>query len=704
MGVCTQLRAHLHHFRRMAWIAAALAVAGTSFWLTPAREALDGLLIRSLFLTRGALPAPAEVLVVGIDRPSVQALGLPDDPAHWPRRLHAHTVEQLARAGATAIAFDMHFAEADADDALFATALRRAGNVVLFSLLRGEAVAGGYRESLKAPQARLASAAAATAPFPLPKWPLEVRHCWAFKREAGGVPTLPAVAYQIAARDDYARLLPLLPRDTVAGPSGSWPHRMRTLRAALSRTAPVPHTNDARLQRLIDFYTQDDARLINFYGPPRTIATLHYADVVQGRFSASAVSGKAVFIGLSENLEPLQKDGFYTVFSRSDGLDLSGVEIAATAFANFARGESLQAWRGGAQLLFIGFVALGLALAIALPGMRGFAALAASLVAALAAGYGFFVARHTILPLGIPLGVQWPFALAIFAVEHARRLRQSRSELRAAFAHYLPTRLLDRTADRPQLAEGELADAVCLASDAARYTSLAERLPPADLARELNAYYGALFPVVQRHQGIITDVVGDCMMAVWTGPNACDRAVEATLELQAAVDAHNAAAPHALATRFGLHYGRLLLGNVGANQRLEYRAVGDTVNTASRIQALNKALGTHRLVSESVRANATIAIRARDVGRFILVGREQPLRLFELLGAAGHVDRTQDSAAFEDALRLFEAGDFERARATFAALLQATPEDGAARFYLARSELALHDGTITPEPIALDIK
>lgn len=699
------MRAHLHHFRRMAWVAATLAIAGISTWLTPARETLEGLLIRGLFLTRGALSAPTEVLVVGIDRPSVHALGLSEDTAHWPRRLHAHVVDRLARAGATAIAFDMHFAEPDADDALFAAAVRRAGNVVLFSLLRSEALAGGYRESLDPPRAQLAGAAAATAPFPLPKWPLEVRHCWAFKREAGGVPTLPAVTYQIAARADYARLLPLLPHDALSSvANSSWTQRMQALRVALSGSAPAPRAGDVGLRRLIDFYARDDARLINFYGPPRTIATLRYADVVRGRFAAGAVAGRAVFIGLSENLEPLQKDGFYTVFSRADGLDLSGVEIAATAFANFARGESLEVWRGGAQLLLIGLGALGLALAIALPGARGLAALAALLLAAVAAAYGFFVMRHAVLPLAVPLGVQWPLALAIFAVEHARRLRQSRSELRAAFAHYLPTRLLDRTSDRPQLADGELVDAVCLASDAARYTSLAERLSPPELARELNAYYGALFPVVQHHQGVITDIVGDCMMAVWTGPQACDRAVAAALELQTAVDAHNATAPHALATRFGLHYGRLVLGNVGASQRLEYRAVGDTVNTASRIQALNKALGTQRLISESVRANTTAApLRTRDVGRFILAGRERPLRLFELLNPAGG-DRAQDLVAFEDALRLFEAGDVDRARRAFAALLQATPEDGAARFYLARCELALHDGSITAGPIALDIK
>lgn len=699
------MRAQMHRFRRMAGIAAILAIAGAAAWLTPARDTLDGLLLRGLFLARGALPAPPEVLVVGIDRPSMQALGLSDDTAHWPRRLHAQAVDRLTDAGAAAIAFDMHFAEPNADDAVFARALRRAGNVVLFSLLRGESLVGGYRESLYPPHPRLAAAAAATAPFPLPKWPLEVRHCWAFKREAGGMPTLPAVAYQIAAREHYARLLLLVPHAGDTGASRDWPQRMQSLRAALHATPARMGGGDARVQRLVDFYREDDARLLNFYGPPRTITTLHYADVVNGRFAPAAIAGKAVFIGLSENLEPLQKDGFYTVFSRADGLDLSGVEIAATAFANFARGESLQAWRGGAQFMFLILFASILALAITLPGARGLAALMAVSAAGLAAAYGLFATHQTVLPLGVPLGLQWPLALTIFALEHARRLRQSRSDLRAAFTHYLPAQLLDRTADRPQFAVGELVDAVCLASDAARYTSLAERLPPAQLARELNAYYGALFPVVQRYDGVITDVVGDCMMAVWTGPDAGERAVAAALALQAAVDAHNAAAPHPLATRFGLHYGRLVLGNVGASHRLEYRAVGDTVNTASRIQALNKALGTQILMSDAVRAVWRRPVIVRDVGRFILVGREQPLRLFELRGSTAQgATALNGVSAFEDALRLFEAGDFKRARAAFAVLLRATPEDGAARFYLARCELALQEGTLTAAPIALDIK
>lgn len=704
MGVFTKLQAQMHRFGRTALIATALAIAGVAAWLTPVRETVDGLLLRGLFVARGALPAPPEVVVVGIDRPSVRALGLPEDTARWPRRLHARAVNELKHAGATAIAFDMHFGEPHADDARFAAALAEAGNVVLFSLLRGEIIAGGYRESLYPPQTQLARAAAATAPFPLPKWPLEVRHCWAFKREAGGVPTLPAVAFQIAVREDYTRLLTLLPNATAA--HGEWSQRMQALRETLHRIQPPASVRDARLQRLLDFYTRDDARLLNFYGPPRTITTLGYADVVNGRFEPAAVAGKAVFVGLSENLEPLQKDGFYTVFSRTDGLDLSGVEIAATAFANFARGESLQAWSSGRQLGVLVFVAIGLALAIALPGARGIAALTVIPLLALATAYSFFVTRHAVVPLGIALAVQWPLALVIFAFEHARRLRQSRSDLRTALAHYLPTQLLDRTSDRPQLADGELVDAVCLASDAARYTSLAERLPPPELARELNAYYGALFPVVQHHQGIITDVVGDCMMAVWRGPDACERAVRAALELKAAVDKYNAASLHPLVTRFGLHYGRLVLGNVGANQRLEYRAVGDTVNTASRIQALNKALGTQCLLSDAVCLATTGRIAVRDVGRFVLVGREQPLRLFELLGPADQPmgRAVSDLSAFEDALRLFEAGDFGRAHAAFAALLRATPEDGAARFYLARCELALHDGVVTAEPIALDIK
>ena len=121
----------------------------------------------------------------------------------------------------------------------------------------------------------------------------------------------------------------------------------------------------------------------------------------------------------------------------------------------------------------------------------------------------------------------------------------------------------------------------------------------------MNRYYGVLFEPVKQHGGLVQDVVGDSMLAIWatTEPDASlrNRAMVAALAAATAVDRFNAASGRfALPTRIGLHSGRLLLGSVGAIDHYEYRAVGDIVNTATRLEGLNKHLGTRLLVSAEV--------------------------------------------------------------------------------------------------------
>ena len=139
------------------------------------RFGLDG-----IFLLRGFRPAPAEVVVVTIDKVSADYFGLPNEPRKWPRGLHARLVENLSRAGASAIGFDINFEEPREaqQDRLFVNAVRRAGNVVLLDFLKKETLvldslegsAGeAVIERLVPPWPALAQAAAATAPFPYPR-------------------------------------------------------------------------------------------------------------------------------------------------------------------------------------------------------------------------------------------------------------------------------------------------------------------------------------------------------------------------------------------------------------------------------------------------------------------------------------------------------------------------------------------------------
>jgi hypothetical protein len=165
----------------------------------------ENLGLHALFRMRGVRPAPAEVLVVSLDKVSSDALGLPNQPSRWPRRLHAELVERLVEQGASVIGFDVQFHDpgVEEEDRRLGAALESAGNVVLTAVLRKSAV-GGSRdgrvllttETVVPPVPAIAAGAAAVAPFPLPVVPVKVSQFWTWKASAGDIPTFPSVLFQ----------------------------------------------------------------------------------------------------------------------------------------------------------------------------------------------------------------------------------------------------------------------------------------------------------------------------------------------------------------------------------------------------------------------------------------------------------------------------------------------------------------------------
>ena len=175
-----------------------------------------------LFKLRGQRKAPADVVVVSIDKESSDELGLPNNPDKWPGSIHARLAPLLAEAGAAAVAFDVHFIEPKVpeDDNLFAQSLTDAGNVVLCEPMiakeipltnkNGKRTAVHSIEKRVKPLALFADACTATAPFALPRIPFKVNRYWAFKTGAGESPTLPVVTFQLYAVSAYKPFLKLL--------------------------------------------------------------------------------------------------------------------------------------------------------------------------------------------------------------------------------------------------------------------------------------------------------------------------------------------------------------------------------------------------------------------------------------------------------------------------------------------------------------
>src|SRR5690606_30697146 len=470
-------------------------------------------------------------------------------------------------------------------------AVERHGHVVLAERVsEGDRTPGLVREIRQPPIEPLRRAALATAPFILPLVPVRVSQSWTFGRVAGS-PSLPAVAlhaYSLSAHDELlARLAAarpgLRPKLDTLGPDAvrelGLHEVMRRLRIIfradpalaedLRATLGAGAHGDRFLRPLIELYAGEDSRYVNYYGPARTIETIPYHEVLRMEPAAlrETFAGRAVFVGFSESRPAEQQDAFAAVYIDRSGQRLAGVEIGATMFANLLRLESIRPlplplhWAIVAGWGFV--IAAGALL------LRGFAALAAALVLgavfAAAAQYAFD-AHHLWAPVAVPLGVQLPAALlAALSWNHAI-LRQQRERIGSALGYYVPAEVVERVT-RESLqpnASRELVFGTCLVTDVEQYTTLSETLHPAELGKLMDAYYEALVGAVHRRGGVVSDIGGDSMIAVWPAASSIDEARlaanRAALEILEAVEGFNRGRVDALPTRIGLDAGQLLLG------------------------------------------------------------------------------------------------------------------------------------------------
>ncbi len=666
-----------------------------------------------LFEQRGVRSAPAEVVVVPIERSAAVQLGLENDPSAWPREVHARLVTRLTAAGAAVIAFDIFFKEARdrAGDQALVQAMRRAGNVVVFGYLQREREINGPLGSgvdivrLVPPMADIAASVRTVAPFALPKLPVQVSRFWTFHPLMDEVPTLPAAALQAYVVDAQPLLADALSRVglSAAVPPAILRERLRKEPELVGRVTEALTASGAatagqlrHARAWLNLYQQAPRPYLNFYGPPRTLATLSYVDLLHGDPQAlAAVRDKVVFVGFAESRQPEQRDGFITVYSQADGLDLSGVEIAATAFANLLHDETLR------HLSVFGMVMLALAYGFMAALVGRLLPAAAAIVGQLLLAVGLvslslfsFESQHYWLPFMVPVWILSPLALLAGLLLRYRQTHAERARVREAFGYYVPHHVVDQLAQGADQVRShrELTFGICLATDAERYTSLAETLTPQALSALMNTYYETLFAPVRRHGGVVSDVVGDAMLAIWSGQEEAAaskrQACLAALEIRHAETAVSSEGePLSLRTRIGLHCGEMMVGNVGALDHFEYRAVGDMVNVASRIQGLNKYLGTRVLVSEQMMTGVDGFI-TRPLGAFLLVGKSQPLVVRELMALEEGVTAPLQARceAFATAMSAFSAGQWARAHALFTQYLSASPEDGPARYFLARCE------------------
>ncbi len=206
---------------------------------------------------------------------------------------------------------------------------------------------------------------------------------------------------------------------------------------------------------------------------------------------------------------------------------------------------------------------------------------------------------------------------------------KERQQIRKALAYYVPDEVVDQLAKNMVDIKnsGQMVYGACLFADVAGYTTLSEKLTPQQLSDLMHKYFEATFEPVKKHGGMVVNLKGDSFLAIWKAARADDglrrQACLAALDVAKAVHRFNGTVDNLdLPTRVGVHSGQIFMGNIGAGDHYEYGPTGDTVNTASRMDGLNKYLGTEVLASEEI-VDQVDGLLTREVGKFY-AKRESP--------------------------------------------------------------------------------
>lgn len=271
-----------------------------------------------------------------------------------------------------------------------------------------------------------------------------------------------------------------------------------------------------------------------------------------------------------------------------------------------------------------------------------------------------------------------------------------RTALRS-FGRYVPQEIVKTLIEQGQELKigGEKRRITIMFTDIRDFTSSTESTPIDLLMASLGEYFDQLSKIILKSDGTIDKFIGDSIMALWGAPQKIDQqenkaCLAALYCLKACRQLKNEAGEEKWPTRFGLHAGEVIVGNIGTAERMNYTAIGDSVNTASRLEGINKAYHTSIIISQSVKDGLDDSFITRPIDIVAVKGKKQKLTIYELVGTQKHADLAPTPAeidlckAFSEAFAAYHAGKIEEAKKRFSQIKQKYPSDYPTQIYLER--------------------
>jgi adenylate cyclase len=418
-----------------------------------------------------------------------------------------------------------------------------------------------------------------------------------------------------------------------------------------------------------------------------TIPIDQFADPEIAPLMAPAVAGRYVLIGGSL----VDVDRVSTSFTSVDGSAPPGIEVHAEMLSQMLDKADLPnpsdafLW---AQMVLV-VLAAALTGLLEMRSWRFIPLLAAQ--ALMFVGLPFWMQARgvdTYLYPAVGPVLGWIVAFAAMVAAARASGAVQRRFAHSALGKYLPRGIAQEIIDKPELLSlhGEKKEIFVLFSDLEGFTKMSHALEPEKVATLLNRYLDTLSEIVLGHGGVIDKFVGDAVVAFWGAPIGLpddgERAARAGYAIWQAGEAFRQTGdpdgPPIGRTRVGLHFGEAVVGNFGGKTRIQYTALGDSMNTAARLEAANKELGTRALASREFVERSSLDWW-RPMGRVVLRGRKRPVDVFEPAPDIPEAER-QDLAK---ALDLLES-DKAAALNLLAELVRRKPADIALKNLLGR--------------------
>ena len=545
-----------------------------------------------LFYMRGPRTPTVPIVIVAVDEDSFDEL---DMAWPFPRALHGTLLEMIASGNPLAIGVDLVFPEPSvrgaADDRELGESVKRAGRVVLGAAITSVTEGFYVKTDANLPIPAVRHGAAAVAPVNL-----------------------------LPDRDAVIRRVPLRHHLEGGDALDSFDYALYKLAAA--NGLPVARVPSR------------ETIFINHRGPRRTYPWIPYHRVVQGDVDPKIFEGKIVLVGATT---VVLHDIFPTPYER--GGQMPGVEIHASAIETLARGDRIRVapwWFSLVLALFGG--PIGAFLVVQLRAMRAFIVMIAVWsVLGITTWAAFSFANIWIFAVGPTAGL----ALGYVATSIENFIREQREKRRLS-QFFSPDVLREIVRHREDVQLGSSRRLITVFfSDLRGFTSLSEKMEPEVISEMLREYLSEMTQIVFNHKGTVDKYIGDCVMAIWNAPfedpEHAVNAVKTALDFQERTLAVSAKWEERIGGKIrngcGINTGEAVVGTMGSRQRLEYTAIGDTVNLAARLESTTKDYNASIIISESTHEYVKGMFMTRELGAVTVKGKTQPVKIFAVLAS-----------------------------------------------------------------------